>query len=115
MEAGPEIKIAIDKAFSRDGDSGPIQKGIGFRLRLPYQKPELLDVRLNGHLLSKSSTDGFESWQGNGFTQLQINVPPSAAKARSLFVVTVAYKPDVQRNYGWKPPAEVLRRLQARK
>lgn len=115
IEAGPEIKIAIDKAFSREVNSGPIQKGIGFRLRLPYANPELLDVRLNGHLLSKSETDGFHVWQGNGFTQLQINVPPKKSIARTLFVVRVAYKPDVQRNYGWKPPADVLRKLEAGK
>jgi len=28
-----------------------------------------------------------------------------------LFVVTCAYKPDVQRRYGWSPPPEVLERL----
>jgi hypothetical protein len=115
IKAGPEIKIAIDKAFSREGDSGPVQKGIGFRLRLPYQKPDLLDVRVNGHLLPRSATDGYQAWPGNGFTQLQINLPPAKSKANTLFVVSVAYRPDVQRSYGWNPPAEVLRRLKAGK
>ena len=108
---GPEVQVAVDRAPKLDTESAPIEHGIGFRLRIPYQKPELVDVRLNGHALSPSPTDGYESFPGNGYTQLQINVPPEKAKSLKLFLVTCAYRPDVVREYGWEPPAAVKARL----
>jgi len=117
--AGPEIKLAIQRG--RSGNRRPaaeprnaaagIQHGLGLRLRLPYRKPELLDLRLNGRLLPESPTDGYQSWYGNGFTQVQVNIPPEKAKTADLFIVTCAYIPDVKRRYGWQPPAEVIQRL----
>ena len=50
--------------------------------------------------------------QANGFTQVQINVPPEKAAACTLFVVTCGYVPDVKRSYGWQPPPEVLKQLE---
>ncbi len=108
IKAGPEIKLAIDKASSRDGDSGSVKHGIGFRLRLPYRNPDVLDVRLNGHLLARNSSDGFEIWRGNGYTQLQINVPPGKADSETLFFVSCIYLPDERRAYGWMPPNAVM-------
>lgn len=111
VEAGPEIQLAVASGSAK-ADSVSLKHGIGFRLRLPYQKPELLDVRLNGHRLERSSTDGYESWTANGYTHVQISVPPKEAEKSSLYVVTCGYVPDVQRRYGWQPPAEVVRRLE---
>ncbi len=112
VNVGPEIKLYAEhsKAASEVEDS-PIEHGISFRLRIPYRRPDLFDVRLNGHLLPESSTDGYQSWFGNGFRQLQINVPPEKSKTTTLFMVTCAYAPDVKRSYGWKPPPEVIKRL----
>jgi hypothetical protein len=81
------------------------------RLRLPYRKPNVVDLRLNGRLLHESATDGYQRWFGDGFTQLQVTVPPGKANAAGLLVVTCAYMPDVLRKNGWEPPAEVLERL----
>ncbi len=113
VNSGPEIKLyAEQSATARAAADPPIEHGIGLRLRIPYRKPELLDVRLNGRLLRKSPTDGYQSWFANGFTQLQINVPPKKARTTTLFAVTCAYAPDVKRSYGWKPPSEVVKRLE---
>ena len=111
IKAGPEIKLAVAPGTAKAEDV-TLKHGVGLRLRLPYQKPELLDLRLNGNRLAASATDGYQSWTANGYTQVQVNVPPEKAAEMSIFVVTCAYVPDVQRHYGWQPPAEVVQRLE---
>lgn len=105
-KAGPEIKVAMDAGAPGTTDA-KIERGIGFRLRLPYRAPTKLNVQLNGEPLARSATDGFESWFADGFTQVQVNVPPQKAAATGLFFVTCAYEPDEVRPTGWMPPAEV--------
>ncbi len=112
VRAGPEILVVLDSRNQDDGTgSSRIRHGIGFRFRIPYRRPQLVDVRLNGHALAESPDDGYRSWFGNGFTQVQVNVPPERAKDLGIFILTIAYRPDVTRSYGWTPPAEVLDRL----
>ena len=114
IEAGPEIKLAVEPARTALVEApGPIENGIGFRLRLPYRNPEILDIRLNGHRLEESAIDGFESWTANGFAQVQIHVPPAKARV-GLFVITCAYLPGEERRIGWTPPAAVLEQLRKR-
>ena len=112
VRSGPEVLIVLDRGNQADV-AGPIRilHGIGFRFRIPYRRPELVDVRLNGHALEESPVDGYQSWFGNGFTQVQVNVPPEKAKDLAIFIVTIAYRPDVTRSYGWAPPQEVLDRI----
>lgn len=112
IKAGPEIKLAIEAPKNPEaGNGSTVSNGIGFRLRIPYRNPEFLDIRVNGHILAASETDGYQYWFADGFTQLQINIPPEKTQGTDLFIVTCAYKPDVVRNYGWKPPLEVLEQL----
>lgn len=111
IKAGPELKLGIMPPANRNALAEPIRHGIGFRLRIPYRNPEMLDIRVNGHLLQPSAVDGYQCWWADGYTQLQVNLSPEKAKAADLFVVTCAYRPDVERNYGWTPPAEVLKQL----
>ncbi len=110
VEAGPEIKLAVAPGAA-NAERVPLKHGLGLRLRLPYRNPKLLDIRLNGNRLDLSPTDGYQSWTANGYTQVQIQVPPEKAAEASLFIVTCAYVPEVQREYGWQPPAEVVQRL----
>ena len=112
MAAGPEIKVAFDTPAAallaaKDDSDGAIQHGIGFRLRLPYAHARELDLRLNGEPLRESATDGYESWTADGFTQVQVNVPPARAQRTGLFFVTCSYQPDRQHPTGWMPPPEV--------
>ena len=104
--------IVLDRGNQADAPgSSRIRHGIGFRFRIPYRRPQLVDVRLNGHALAESPDDGFQSWFGNGFTQVQVNVPPERARNLRIFILTIAYRPDVVRSYGWTPPRAVLDRL----
>jgi acetyl esterase/lipase len=112
ISEGPEIKLAMEQPpqqllAAQQTDDVKIEHGIGFRLRLPYPNPGQLNVQLNGATLARSATDGFESWLADGFTQVQVNVPPQRAAKAKLFIVTCSYQPDKVRLTGWMPPAEV--------
>lgn len=111
VKLGPEYKFTSDPRETTSGK--PIQHGIGFRFRVPYRNPELLDVAVNGHSLKPSATDGYEAWYADGYTQVQIHVPPAESKSADLFVVTCAYNGNETRSYGWKPPEAVTRQLQS--
>jgi hypothetical protein len=112
VRSGPEIKLAVDAARSQGDSSEPIRHGIGFRLRLPYSAPTIITVQLNGRSLMQSDLDGFRSWQANGFTQVQIHVPPEKAARQDLYLITCQYEPEEERRIGWTPPKEVLEQLQ---
>ncbi len=110
IKNGPELKVAMElpneQLLAATTDT-KITHGIGFRLRLPYRAPAQLDVRLNGVALPADAADGYEAWFADGFTQVQVNVPPQKMSARGLYFVTCSYRPDEARSNGWMPPAEV--------
>ena len=106
LSLGPEFQLT-GKETIEEG-AARIQHGIGFRLRLPYRAPEIVDVAVNGHSLQESAEDGYEAWSADGYTQLQINLSPARAREADIFVVTAAYRGNETRSYGWKPPAAVL-------
>jgi hypothetical protein len=111
VRSGPEVLLAVDKARITDKPAVAIKHGIGFRLRLPYQNPTIDAVRLNGHALKRDPLDGWQSWLANGFTQVQINIPPKRAAIQDLFMISCEYTPDEVRRIGWTPPQEVLDKL----
>lgn len=116
LDGGPEIKLAMEQApaqllAAEDSVSAPIVHGLGLRVRLPYRAPRDLVVSLNGRALPESATDGYEAWVADGFTQVQVNVPPAKAAETELYVLTVAYEPGEVRTTGWMPPAEVRKRF----
>jgi hypothetical protein len=111
FDVGPEDKLYVERSSSAPGtEARSIEHGLGLRLRLPYRNPEMVDCRLNGQPLAESQTGGYRRWFANGYTHVQVNIPPDVAKSTGLFVVTCAYMPDVARSYGWTPPREVLER-----
>ncbi|MDP6112042.1 MAG: M14 family zinc carboxypeptidase [Planctomycetota bacterium] len=85
-------------------DAGPLENGLSIRLRIPYSKCLVSDLRLNGYPLPPSESDGFVEWVARGYKYVQINVPPEKAKAQDLFVVTCEYDPQEKRErwQGWK-------------
>ncbi|MEQ9410906.1 MAG: M14 family zinc carboxypeptidase [Fuerstiella sp.] len=111
VRSGPEVLLAIDKARVTKAVETPLEHGIGFRLRLPYRNPTIDSVRVNGHQLDRSSSHGWQSWFANGFTQVQINIPPQVASQQDLFAISCEYTPDVVRRIGWTPPPEVRQQL----
>jgi len=111
LSAGPEIRLSGE--HEARGSTTRIKNGIGFRLRIPYRAPEMLDVAVNGHSLRESATDGYQAFYADGYTHLQINVPPEKTREADLFVVTCAYDPKEKRSYGFEPPAAVRAELQS--
>ena len=114
VDSGPEALLAVDPPRGRGVENRPvrIEHGIGFRLRLPYRRPTIQSVKLNGRPLAKHSRHGWQSWFANGFTQLQVNLPPEYSAEHDLYLVTCEYEPDEQRRIGWTPPKEALQRLE---
>lgn len=78
-------------------DSSPIEHGLCLRLRLPYGKARILDLRLNGHKMNPSATDGFVQWAARGCTFIQINLSPSRLRADELLLATCEYDPQEKR------------------
>lgn len=108
IKKGPERILSIEKSIKTALLQGRIQNGLGLRLRIPYANAKIEDIRLNGHALQKNSSDGYETWIGDGYLQVQINVPPQKASRMDIAIVTCEYKPGLKRTYGWQPPKEVL-------
>ena len=69
-----------------------------------------LIVQLNGESLGESATDGYEKWFADGFTHVQVNVPPTESEKTELYFLTIAYEPDERRTTGWMPPDAVRSR-----
>jgi hypothetical protein len=112
VEAGPEARLYVERGPAADAAaSARIEHGMALRLRIPYRRPELVDLRLNGHRIPQHTRDGYRTWYADGYTQVQINIPPDKAKALDLLVVTCAYAPNVKRSTGWTPPQEVIERV----
>ena len=112
LNKGPEIRLSGNHELEVTG--APVQRGIGFRMRVPYRSPELLDVAVNGHTLEKSATDGYEAWYADGYTHVQINLPPAKTREADIYVVTCAYDPKEERRYGFEPPEAVQQQLRGR-
>jgi len=107
ISKGPEIKLAFEPSGKKAFQEGRITGGIGLRLRLPYADARIENIRLNGHLLKPGAVEGYETWTGDGYLQLQINVPPSKSAEMDIAVVTCEYTTKTKRTHGWKPPVEV--------
>jgi len=84
----------------------PIEHGLALRVRIPYPEARLLDLRLNGHPVPSSETDGYLTWRAKGFVYVQVNVPPRRTRTEDLFIVTCRYDPGERRVEGWRPAAE---------
>ena len=116
IDAGPEFKLAMGTPGSQlsaaiEADDVKIENGISFRLRLQYRKPTHIEVQLNGQVLKRSDTDGYESWFADGYTQVHVNVPPEKASKTELYFITCSYQPDEVRPTGWMPPESVQKQF----
>lgn len=99
---GPHAALYMEGGETEAGSTeSPLEHGLAIRLRLPYAQARLTDLRLNGHPLTTSETDGFLHWTGDGLTHLQVNVPPAVAKSQDFFLITCQYDPGERRARGW--------------
>jgi len=98
-KAESEIKKKTSQNGTHDNNPPtPIQHGLCLRLRLPYQKAQISDLRLNGRVVPPSETDGFLTWVARGCTYIQINIPPERLSKEDLFVMTCKYDPGEKRS-----------------
>lgn len=111
VAAGPEHRLTA--ATQKTASAKRPQHGIGFRFCVPYLSPELLDVAVNGHSLAVSDTDGYRAWPADGYTQVQVNIPPEKSRGMDIFVVTCAYDPRERRSTGFELPAAVREQLRS--
>lgn len=102
----PEAALALQSGNGGrpNAPEGPIHHGLCLRLRIPYAKAEILDLRLNGRAVPPSDTEGFARWTARGCTYVEINLSPERLRLDDLFVVTCQYDPHEQRGHweGWK-------------
>ena len=100
----PDAHLALMRDNSDEPGRGPIEHGLSLRVRISFDKARILDLRLNGHLLPRSETDGYVTWISKGFTVIQINIPPGKSRTEELFIVTCEYDPGEKRRHwtGWR-------------
>ena len=78
----------------------PIRHGLALRLLVPYNDAEVTEVRLDGHLIEQSTTDGF-SIRRNPGTIVEIAIPPG--KVADFHIASCAYSSPTQRRSGFCP------------
>lgn len=100
----PDASLALTRGGAKPEEAQPIEHGLSLRLRIPYSRAKLKDLRLNGHPISPSEIDGYVTWIARGYTYVQINIPPQRLKSDDLFIVTCEYDPREKREHwhGWK-------------
>lgn len=84
---------------AKAGQEQPIQNGLCLRLRLPYRLAKIQEIRLNGHPLAPSDTEGFTTWKARACTYIQVNLSPARLRKDELFVVTCHYDPGEKRGH----------------
>jgi hypothetical protein len=97
---GPQASLWLEGGGAKTGEDSPIQHGLSLRLRLPYSKARITDLRMNGHPVPPSETDGFLTWIARGFTYIQVAIPPERSMTEDLFIVTCVYDPGEERTQG---------------
>ncbi|MBT3378745.1 MAG: hypothetical protein HN742_21535 [Lentisphaerae bacterium] len=76
-----------------------IEHGLSIRLRVFSGHADIDDVRLNGHPLKQSETDGYMTWSDRSITYVQINIPPAASRNNDLFIASCEYTHTAQRKH----------------
>lgn len=81
-------------------DESPIRNGLALRLHLQHAEAKIEEVRLNGHLLGESATDGYLVKRCQG-TAVHVSIPPG--KVHDLHVVTIRYSAPERPVQGFSP------------
>lgn len=94
---GQESNLMLDGGAMK-GETTPIQHGLCFRLRIPFPKAQKFDIWMNGQPLSRSEINGYITWVGRGFLNVQINIPPESSRTNDFYVITCEYDPGERRS-----------------
>ena len=78
----------------------PIEHGLVIRLLVNDSKAKITEVRLDGHLLKESDTDGY-TVRRSPETVVEIASPP--AKVRDFHIASCFYDSPTKRRAGFRP------------
>lgn len=96
---GPTPQLHVTRRVAESTRPDALKQGASIKLRLPYPKATITELKLNGEPITESETDGFVSWVARGCRYIQVNLPPERLAAEDLFVVTCAYAPGEEREH----------------
>jgi hypothetical protein len=83
-----------------DGEAEPVKNGLVLRLLIPYNDARLTEIRLDGHTIEPSDTDGYQLRTNPG-TILEVAIPPD--KVKPLHIATCFYDSPTKRRAGFGP------------
>lgn len=99
----PAVRFGISKYFAKYDGKRPAEKiehGLNLRLIVPYADAEVTEIRLDGHLLEESATDGYQL-RGNPGTTVEIAIPPG--KVQEFHIASCFYDSPTRRRAGFRP------------
>jgi hypothetical protein len=82
---GSEAKLALSKPSGKADPAARIEHGLAIRLRIPYSKSTLQEVRLNGDPVPH------ETWIARGYRYVEVPLTPEQMQKHDFFIVTCAY------------------------
>ena len=83
-----------------EGKVQPVRHGMVIRLLVPYNDAEVTNIRLDGHPLAESPSDGYTLRRDPG-TIVEIAIPP--AKVRDFHIAWCFYTSPTKRRPGFRP------------
>ncbi len=105
--APPNVrKIMFEKGMPpADAVEPEIGSGLGILYNIPVANAEILEINLNGKIVTPGIEDGYETWVEDGFTKVLVNIPPERTAREKLFLLGVAWNApfDIHSQYGYIP------------
>lgn len=92
---GPRPERKVEEGAIAEG---PIEHGIVLRLLVPYGDAKITEVRLDGHLIQESETEGYHLTRGPGVI-VEFAIPPG--KVRDFHIVSCNYDTPTLRRPGF--------------
>jgi hypothetical protein len=80
--------------------SGPVENGLTIRLAVPYGDATIKEVRLDGHLIQESASDGYRLCRNPGVI-VEFAIPPK--KVADAHIVSCVYDTPTNRRAGFGP------------
>lgn len=93
---GPTSNLSL-AGGTGSAELGAIEYGMTLRLRIPFPKAHSHEVWLNNEALRAPA---LQIWQGRGFSNVQVSLPPERTRKEDVFVITMRYEPGENRVHG---------------
>lgn len=101
---GTRPNLALEGGDDATETAMPLESGFAIRMRIPFPRARITDLRLNGHPLDRSQPNSHHIGTDRGFTIVEVPILPERSKTEDLFVITCEYDPLEHREQGWKRP-----------